>query len=106
MTESSLTFAVEHEIKTHFRLKANAIRGQIDKWKALDDGKATEHDGAMTATASVGSSSRSSGKGSFDAIADSLLAQLDLLAPPPPPKAMGTPKRNPGRAVKRMLSQA
>lgn len=33
---------VANEIRTHFRLKAKAIREQITKWKALDDGKSTD----------------------------------------------------------------
>ena len=37
-------------IRTHFRLKANSIRGQLDHWLAQDDGRATLGDGAGYST--------------------------------------------------------
>lgn len=35
-------------IRTHFRLKANSIIKQLDNWLTMDDGKATNSDGAYS----------------------------------------------------------
>ncbi|KAK8849763.1 hypothetical protein IAR55_005099 [Kwoniella newhampshirensis] len=37
-------FPFENEIRTHFRLKAEDVRKQITRWKALDDGQAIKTD--------------------------------------------------------------
>ncbi|KAK4687368.1 hypothetical protein P7C73_g2746, partial [Tremellales sp. Uapishka_1] len=49
-------FPFENEIKTHFRLKANAIREQLDKWKQMDDGKPiiSQNPGRSEAASSTG----------------------------------------------------
>ena len=41
--------AVASEIRTHFRLKAQAIREQLDRWQAMDDGNATAGDSMSAA---------------------------------------------------------
>lgn len=35
-------------IRTHFRLKAQTLREQLDRWLAQDDGKATTSDGGYS----------------------------------------------------------
>jgi hypothetical protein len=83
----SLT-SVEAEIKEHFRLKADAIRAQLDAWKALDDGKPTAGEPSDF--------SGTRGGASFDKAAKDLRKLLDELSPPPP-----APRRNPGRASRK-----
>ncbi|BEJ13516.1 hypothetical protein CspHIS471_0306900 [Cutaneotrichosporon sp. HIS471] len=78
----------EAEIKEHFRLKADAVRAQLEAWKVLDDGKPT-----------AGEPSDFSGvRGGvkFGKAAADLLQLLDELSPPTP-----TVRRNPGRATRK-----
>ncbi|KIR36597.1 ubiquitin-conjugating enzyme family protein [Cryptococcus deuterogattii MMRL2647] len=68
----------ENEIKTHFRLKAKAIRQQIEKWREMDDSKEVEADywGGAHAHTSVTSALS---KRSFEAAAKEVLRLLDEL---------------------------
>ncbi|KIY34108.1 ubiquitin-conjugating enzyme family protein [Cryptococcus gattii E566] len=68
----------ENEIKTHFRLKAKAIRQQIEKWREMDDSKEVEADywGGAHAHTSVTSTLS---KRSFEAAAKEVLRLLDEL---------------------------
>lgn len=81
-------FPFENEIKTHFRLKANSIRAQLDRWKQEDDGRPTNRDnfGLVHAGGPLSSSSSSSGASSsqtpFDIAAKHLRELLDELDPP------------------------
>ncbi|OXC68093.1 hypothetical protein AYX13_03304 [Cryptococcus neoformans] len=66
----------ESEIKTHFRLKAKAIRQQIEQWREMDDNKEVEADywgGAHTSAASALSNR------SFETAAKEVLRLLDEL---------------------------
>lgn len=74
-------FPFENEIKTHFRLKAKAIRAQIDRWKAEDDGKTTNRD-YVGISPQAPSSNASSSQTPFDVAAKHLLSLLDELDPP------------------------
>lgn len=74
-------FPFENEIKTHFRLKAKAIRAQIDRWKAEDDGKATNRD-YVGISPQAPSSNASSSQTPFEVAAKHLLSLLDELDPP------------------------
>ncbi|KLT45850.1 hypothetical protein CC85DRAFT_86895 [Cutaneotrichosporon oleaginosum] len=76
---------VEDEIKQHFRLKANAIRAQLDEWQAKDDGKPTADESANFSGATKGGLT-------FDAAAAELHKLLDTLSAPVP-----KPRRNPSR---------
>lgn len=73
-------FPFENEIKTHFRLKAKAIRAQLDRWKAEDDGKPTNRDyfGVSPPNTASGASSSQT---PFDVSAKHLRSLLDELDP-------------------------
>lgn len=94
---SRLTAIVENEIRTHYRLKANYIRKQLDRWKDLDDGKpiAGEHFGgtpSSTEQAKQGSGSQSA----FIRAADEVRRLLSTLESGEVPKGGGKVNK-PGR---------
>lgn len=83
--------SVEAEIKEHFRLKADAIRAQLDAWKVLDDDKPTAGEPSDF--------SMRSGT-DFGKAATELRKLLDELSPPAPAPAPA-PRRNPSRATRK-----
>lgn len=72
-------FPFETEIKTHFRLKAKAIRAQIERWRADDDGKTTSRDSFSMGGGPSSSSAESGSQSAFNAAADRLLKLLEGL---------------------------
>lgn len=48
-------------IRTHYRLKADAITAQLDSWLTLDDGKHISGDSAFTSGAKADATSSSNG---------------------------------------------
>ena len=62
-------------IRTHYRLKAPVISAQLEKWLALDDGKAISGDAFNVSTRSDTSSSSSAFKKDVEEM-QSLLKQL------------------------------
>ncbi|WVO14986.1 hypothetical protein L204_102629 [Cryptococcus depauperatus] len=78
-------YPFENEIQTHFRLKASAIRTQIEKWKTLDDGKMIHGDGWTDANA--GPNTNPDIRKSFDGAAAEvkrMLCELEGKQPPAP----------------------
>ncbi|KAL1412563.1 hypothetical protein Q8F55_000310 [Vanrija albida] len=102
-------FPFENEIKTHFRLKADVIRAQLEQWKTIDDGKSTTGD-SYTSVQSATSDRSSSKATSFETAADRMRELLEELKPsgagpvPAAAAAASTPRRsNPFRSVKKLL---
>ncbi|ORY34658.1 hypothetical protein BCR39DRAFT_513852 [Naematelia encephala] len=75
-------YPFENEIKTHFRLKSQWIRKQLDRWKALDDGHPISGDSYSPGVRSRDSKPSERAEGSqvpFDQYADELRQLLDEL---------------------------
>ncbi|WVR07973.1 hypothetical protein IAU60_005016 [Kwoniella sp. DSM 27419] len=74
----TLPFPFENEVSTHFRLKAEAIRKQIEQWRKLDDGQPVAADGYVAPYLGSGTQGSSS-MTCFERAAAEMLTLLDDL---------------------------